>query len=62
MVSTSKEEFTECRNRNNPVKDSTLMFSKAGVADEYTCTKAKKKMNELSDKLEADRIEKEFEL
>ena len=62
MVSTSKEEFTECRNRNNPVKDETQMFSKTGVADTYTCTESKARKNKREEIEELARIEKEFAL
>lgn len=59
MVLTSKEEYTECRNRNNPVKDETLMFSKNQVADDYRCTETKAKRNELDFNKELERLTSE---
>ncbi len=59
MVLTSKEDYTECRNRNNPPKDETLMFSKNQVADDYTCTETKAKRNELDFNKELERLTKE---
>jgi len=47
MVLTSKEEYMECRNRNNPKRDESLMFSKNQVADDYQCTETKAKRNEI---------------
>ena len=62
MVSTSKEEFAECRNRNNPVKDETHLYAKTGVCDEYTVTEVKARKNKREEIEELARIEKEFEL
>ena len=58
----SNEELKECRDRVNPVKDATLMFSKSGVCDEYTATVLKVRKNEREKAEELANIEKEFAL
>ena len=58
----SEEDYKECRNRNNPVKDVTQLYSKSGICDEYTVTPIKARKNKREELDELARINKEYEL
>lgn len=52
----SSEEYKECRDRVNPKKDDTLLYSKTGVCDDYQATDAKCRKNELDFNKELSRL------